>query len=141
MVWEVELSRARGGPPRLKTLPAVDRSPLSRLKGHGRLFATLGAGGRGFDPMVALPGPRLTPLQLTRLATLGFIPESLVGEEKLLTGSENELRAAVHTLHNPIPVLHSGTPLVEQGPTRGKLSSGLTPRGLSRSHFELLPDR
>jgi hypothetical protein len=61
-VFEVELSRAGGGPPLLKTLPTVDRSPLSRLKGHGRLFPTLGACGSGFDPMVALPAQCLTPL-------------------------------------------------------------------------------
>jgi hypothetical protein len=61
-VFEVELSRTGGGPPLLKTLPTVDRSPLSRLKGHGRLFPTLGAGGRGFGPMVALPAQCLIPL-------------------------------------------------------------------------------
>jgi len=86
--------------------------------------------------MVALTGHCLTPLQLTRLATLRFIPESLVGEEKLLTGSENEIRAAVRTFHDPIPVLHSSTPVVEQGPTRYKLLSGQTPRGLCRFHSD-----
>ena len=61
-VFEVELCRAGGGPPLLKTLPTVDRSPLSRLKGHGRLFPALVARGCGFDPMVALPAQGLTPL-------------------------------------------------------------------------------
>ena len=60
--FEVELSRAGGGAPLLKTLPTVNRPPLSRLKGHGRLFPTLGACGRGLDPMVALPVQSLTPL-------------------------------------------------------------------------------
>jgi len=133
-VSEAESSRRGRGPPLLKTLPTIDRPPLSRLKGYGRLFPTLGARGSGFDPMVVLPPQCLTSLYLARLATFGFILKSLVGKEKLLTGGENELRAAVHTLHHPIPVLHSGTPLIEQGPTRYELRSGQTQRGLCRSH-------
>ena len=113
----VNLARVGGGPPLLKTFPAVDRSSLSWFKGNGRLFPTLSAYGRGFDPMVALPGQSLTPLHFTRLATFGFVSESLVREKKLLPRSENELRSTVATLQDPIPVLHSHTPLREQGPT------------------------
>src|SRR5208337_1527101 len=123
-VFEVELSRAGGGPSLLKTLPTEDRSPLSRLKGHGGLFPALGAGGCGFGPIVPLPALYLTPLQLTRLATFWFVLKTLISEENLFPGSENELRPAVHSLQDPIPVLHSRTPLLEQGPTRYRLRSG-----------------
>ena len=124
-VFEVELGRGGRGSPLLKTLPTVNRPPLSWLKGNGCLFPTLSAGGCGFGPMVALPAHHLTPLHLTRLATFWLVLEPLVGEEKLLPGSENELRSAVHTLQDPIPVVHSRTPPIEQGPTRYELHSGL----------------
>ena len=109
-VFAVGLSRAGRGPSLLKAFPTVNRSPLSRLKGNGRFFPTLGAGGRSFCPIVALTAPGLTPLHLTSLATFGFVLEPLVGEEKLLPGGEYELRSAVHTLQDPIPVLHKRTP-------------------------------
>jgi len=114
----VESGGAGGNPPLLETLPAIHWPALGRLKGNGRLFTTLSAGGRGFHPVVGLAVQGLTPLRLARAAALGLILEALVGVKELLPGSEDKLRPAVHTLQDPVPVLHRRTPPPEQGPTR-----------------------
>lgn len=66
----------------LETLTTEDGTPLRRLEGHGRLYATLAALRTCLSPSVRrrTSSPR-RPLRLTRLAALGIVLELFVEEK------------------------------------------------------------
>jgi hypothetical protein len=79
----------------LEAFPAIDWSPLSRLKGHRRILATLRTRSSGFGTLLALTAQHLTPLGFTGLTALGFISETLVGKEQLFPCRKYKLSAAI----------------------------------------------
>jgi hypothetical protein len=120
------------GPALLEAFPAIHRAALGWAEGNGGFLAALRAGGTSFRPVARIPrGIRargiLSPLGLASLASLGFVPETLLGKKHLLASGENELRPTFAALQNPIVELH----LLLQTPRRpGKSMPGrrLPPR-------------
>ena len=94
----------------LETFAAINRPPLSGLKGHGRLLAALGADRRGFHALGTVAAQRLVALAFTGLAPLGLVLEAFVGVKELLARGKHEIRAAVDALQDPVLVLHASPP-------------------------------
>jgi hypothetical protein len=91
----------------LKAFAAEYRTPLRRFKRNRGLMATIRAGGAGFR---AHRRSTRGPLRLTKLATLGIVPELLVMKEKLFPCGEHKLIPAIHTLENLVDELHLSFP-------------------------------
>src|SRR5271169_294080 len=95
--------------PLLETFAAIDGAPLCRLERNRRFFSALRANCLGLDSLYAA-GTRSSARRavgLARLAPLGLVLETLVGEKHLLAGGENELSRTFGALQNPIVVFHT----------------------------------
>jgi hypothetical protein len=93
----------------LETLAAIHRTSLCRLERNRRFFSALRADGLGFDSLYAAgtsTSARRT-VGFARLAPLGLVLETLVGEKHLLAGGEYELSRTLCALQNPIVVFHT----------------------------------
>jgi hypothetical protein len=107
------------GPHLEKAVPAVDRATLRGSERNRRLDGAERAPYGYFD---SLSWKRLAErlhvgrdafilLNLAVLAALRLVPQSLVGEEELLTSGEDELRLTIYAREQFVGVLgHGGTP-------------------------------
>jgi hypothetical protein len=96
--------------PLLETLAAVDRSSLCRLKRHRRIFSALRTNGLGLDTLHTVAVTTSVPcssVRLARLAPLGLVLETLVGEKHLFAGGEDELGITFGAFQNPILIFHT----------------------------------
>jgi hypothetical protein len=86
-------------PSLLKTLATVHGPTLCRFEGDCGLLPALGTRRLGFSPLKAGTVARgIRTLGFARLAPLGFVLETLVGEKHLFAGGENELSPTLRTL-------------------------------------------
>ncbi len=83
---------------------AIDGATLRWIKGNCGLLAAVGALDGDFDALADAGslcggdgGEAFVLGLLAGLATLGFVPQSLVVKEDLLTGSPDKVVATVHT--------------------------------------------
>ncbi|MEJ7617664.1 MAG: hypothetical protein WKF30_12030 [Pyrinomonadaceae bacterium] len=98
-----------------KTGATVNRAALRRIKGHGGLLTALCALNCHFDALTH--SRRLSSSDgceslifrlLARLTTLGFVLETFIVEEHLLTGRPNKYLVTVHAFNAAILELRFG---------------------------------
>jgi hypothetical protein len=95
------LSSRAGCATLLETLTAKDRAALRRLKGDGRLLATMGASRASLNFLIAVcrsSANHCRAFSLARFTALGFVLKLFIVEEELFASSEEKLRAAVDAL-------------------------------------------
>ena len=95
--------------PLLETFAAIDGASLCRLERNRRFFAALRANCLGFDSLYTAGTSTCArrAVGFARLAPLGLVLETLVGEKHLFAGGENELSRTFGALQNPIVVFHT----------------------------------
>jgi hypothetical protein len=98
-----------GSPSGQEARTAVDRPPLRGIEGHGCLLSALGTLHRDFDTLAnsrrlccRYRSQAFVLGLLARLATLGFILQSLVVKKDLLASSPDKVLATVDTLDGAI---------------------------------------
>jgi hypothetical protein len=98
--------------PLLETFTTVDRPPLGRPERHGCFFSALRTNRFGFDALGASRSGSvpLRAIGLARLAPLGLVLETPVGEKHLLARGENELSTTLSTLQHFVVVFHTLLP-------------------------------
>ena len=115
------LRRCCRGALRLEALPTKHRTTLCRLKRNGCFLAALGTRGTCFHLRIR-PGSgnaqSCCPLPFAGFATLRFVLELLIVEEKLFTGREYEIRPAVYALQHLVLEFHNApfNPRAPRGP-------------------------
>jgi hypothetical protein len=120
----MSLSRGAGRPDRtpvLKTLPAIDRAPLSGLERNGRLFPALRTDRFCFYALYASRTCfwTLRAICFAGFAALRFVFKPLVREKHLLAGGEDEFRSTIGALQDLVMVFHT----LLRGP--GSLGAGI----------------
>ena len=106
---------------RLVALAAVDGTPLGGLERDGGFLPALRAYRSRFRPR-GVPGRSSRPTgRLAVLASLRFVPEALICEERLLPCCEHEFRATFNAFQGPILILHWIAP---NGPVLGSSAYG-----------------
>lgn len=99
----------------LETLPAKYRASLRRLKWNRRFLAAIRADGSCFHLWIIRIHRQpegLGSLALASLATLRFVLELFIVEEKLFSRGKNEVLPAVNALQNPVLEFHPSCPFV-----------------------------
>ena len=96
-------------PPVLKTLPAIDRTPLRWLERNGCFFCALRANRFRFDSLCRAGGRTAARRAdcLARFTPLGLVLKTLVSEKHLFARCKNKLGRTFGALQDPILVFHT----------------------------------